>query len=186
MAVNEIILARRTIHDFKRDPVPDELVEEAIRLSLVAPNHKLTFPWHYFWPKGKVRVDLAELAVKIKQQSPGDPISPAMLERARNKFLAPPVLIALGLKKTENDFQAREDYATLACGVQNMALYLWEKGVGCKWSTGKPSRHEETYRLLKANPEEIELVGFLWVGYPEKIPPMMPRPELSQVLQVVE
>lgn len=83
MVLEEIIRGRRTIHDFKSDPIANDLIKEALRLSLVAPNHKLTFPWQYFWPKGQTRAQLADLAVKLKQETPGDPVSPTMLERTR-------------------------------------------------------------------------------------------------------
>lgn len=182
MDIGELIVSRRTIHDFKSEPVPSEIVEEAVRLSLWAPNHRLSFPWKYYWPRGESRQFLAELAVRLKTETPGDPQSQTMLARTRDRFIKPPELLVLGMVKTEDEFRSRENYATLACSVQNLSLFLWDKGIGCKWSTGKPTRHPETYELLGVDPEQVELVGFLWMGYPQIIPKAMKRPELNAVL----
>ena len=85
----------------------------------------------------------------------------------------------------DDAFQQREDYATLACSIQNMSLYLWEQGIGAKWRTGAVTRHPEVYDLLKLDPSKEEIIGFVNIGRPSKTPEAKPRPELSEVLSKI-
>ena len=44
----DTLRGRRTVSLFQPDPVPRELILEAIRLARWAPNHKLTEPWQFY------------------------------------------------------------------------------------------------------------------------------------------
>lgn len=187
MNFRELVLTRRTVHNYHPDPVPQALVEEALALSLWVPNHKLTFPWAYTWIQAEARAALADLAVElkgIKAQS-----SEVKAKALRDSVMAPAHLISLGLRRARkldgslDSAREREDYATLACSVQIMSLHLWQHGVGTKWSTGGWSVHEKTYGLLGLSPSEVSLHGVLMIGRPQNIPAAPDRPDLSKVLR---
>ena len=71
----------------------------------------------------------------------------------------------------------------MACGVQNIGLYLWAHHVGTKWSTPDITRSIKTYDLLEIEPKKYEIVGLLWIGFPAEIPPCPPKISLEKVLQ---
>jgi nitroreductase len=172
----ELTQTRRTIHRYKSEAVPQEIVEEALKLSLWAPNHKETHPWRYFWTGLQARAKLAELAVELKNAK--EPLSDTKKKAVRDNLLNPAHLILLGIKKSEPG-QQHEDYATLSCSVQIASLFLWSKGVGTKWSTGGATLHPKTYEILGVSPDSVQLEGALLVGVPDGIPRTPPRPPLS-------
>lgn len=179
MDFRELVLTRRTVHNYHPDPVPESLVEESLRLSLWAPNHKLTFPWIYTWIQPASRSKLADLAVELKSAK-GD-LSEVKKKAVRENILNPAHLISLGVKRTPG--REHEDYATLACSVQIMSLFLWQHGIGTKWSTGGWSVHEKTYSVLGLNPDEVSLEGVLMIGRGQGATPVPERPELSRFVR---
>ncbi len=199
MNFRELVLTRRTVHNYQPDPVPEPLVEEALSLSLWAPNHKLSFPWVYTWIQPKSRERLADLAVELKSTK-GD-LGDAKRKAVRDNVLNPAHLISLGIRRTVTGrgtgtllssnasgtfdvHREHEDFATLACSVQIISLHLWQNGVATKWSTGAWSMHENTYSVLGLNPDEISLQGVLMIGRGQgSAPPTPERPALSQFLR---
>lgn len=181
MDLAQLIQSRRTVHNYTLEKVPDALVEQALSLSLFAPNHKLTFPWVYTWVGPEARVKLAELGVELK--SAKGELSPVKAEAVRQNVLRPSHIISLGIKKSEDGHRQHEDYATLACSVQIASLFLWEKGIVTKWSTGGWGNHPRTYTILGLNPEQVSLEGTLMIGKPEFMPKVPERPQLESVLR---
>ncbi|HAG90700.1 MAG TPA: nitroreductase [Bdellovibrionales bacterium] len=169
MNLKELIRSRRTIHQFKDEPVSWDLVEEALELSLWAPNHKLTEPWRYISANPEQRQQLVDLAVDLKKQKESE-FSETKEKALRKKLSAPAHWIFLGISKSADPRTFEEDQATMACSVQIISLVLWEKGIGTKWSTGKFSIHPETYKILDISPDEIYLMGVLFIGIPDLIP----------------
>lgn len=183
MDFRELVLTRRTVHNYHSDPVPDSLVEESLKLSLWAPNHRLTFPWVYTWTGSTAREKLAALAVELK--SAKEPLSPEKMKAVRETVLAPSHLISLGLKRSEKPSIMHEDYATLACSVQIMSMHLWQHGVATKWSTGGFGVHEKTYGILGLDPSLVRLEGILMIGRAQTVPASPERPPLSKFLRKV-
>ena len=181
-AAQETILQRRTVHDYTRQPLPEGALERALECALRAPNHKLTNPWRFTRLGPKARQALTLLALDLKCP---DRANPKRVETIRAKFTNPPELVVVSqLRNPQDPLRQKEDYAAVACAIQNISLSLWSEGVGSKWSSGGVTRHERT-RALAQIPEEEEVVGFVWMGYPEKVP-NPPRAPLSAVLKQVE
>jgi len=181
MDIAQLIKDRRTIHNYSTEAIDPQLIDKALELILWAPNHKLTHPWRLISIGSQCRSKLAELAVEIKSQK--ELLSEAKQIAIRQKYLSAPALISVGLKRSSDPAQVREDYASVAAGLQNAALFLWSHGIGTKWSTGKYTNHPKTYEWLNVDPNDIELVGFFWIGRPEKIPSAPKRPSLDECLR---
>ncbi|MCB0412790.1 MAG: nitroreductase [Bdellovibrionales bacterium] len=177
MKIEEIIQERRTIHRFLNEPVDTELLSEALDLARWAPNHKNTEPWRFAHIGPEVKEQILQLNLGLDPNM-GSLKKEKMIHNYRSKHS----LLALGCTRSENIKESRENYASVACGVQNISLYLWAKGLGCKWSTGRITEQIELYEWIKWSSAEIEIVGFLWVGKPEIIPPAPKRKGLEQVL----
>lgn len=181
MNFDELAKSRRTIHQYSPEKVDDALVEKALDLALWAPNHKLTFPWRFVSLGPESRLKVAELGVglKVKQRA----LSEIERTALRKTYLNPSHLIVLAMKKSADPTQEREDYASVAMGVQNAALFLWANGVGAKWSSGGLTSHALTYELSGVDPTAEEIVGFLWIGKPERAPAITRRPNLAEVFR---
>lgn len=185
MNIEKVIKERRTIHEYKSQKVPDETVEKALELALWAPNHKMTNPWKFVWMGPVAREAMAELSVFLKKQK--DPNMSELLQtKLKQKFLEPSHLIAILQKRSTDAHRTKEDYATVSCGIQNATLFLWDQGIGTKWTTGAVTSHEQTYKALNVNAENDEIVGFLWIGYSGHVPEAPKRPSLKESLVKVD
>lgn len=185
MDIGTVIKDRRTVHEFSGETVDFTLVQEALKLALWAPNHKLTFPWKFCWAGPKTKEKLVQLAVDLKSQQPNPP-SEVMLSALKTKLSSCAEMVGVACKRTEDCFQQREDYATVSCGIQNSTLFLHAHGIHSKWSTGGFTRHERTYEILNLNPKEFEIVGMLLLGKAKTLPRAPERPDLSEFLQQLD
>lgn len=164
----DLILSRRTIHNYLNEKVPTQYIENAVWAGVHAPNHKHTWPWRFYLLGSQARGLLA-------QKNP--------------KFSSAGEMLVLAIKKATDPNQAKEDYASLACAVQNMSLYLWQHGFGTKWSTGKLMKTEGLYEAIGQSPEQIEICGIFWIGYADSSAPKPPdtqRPELKSFLSHID
>ena len=173
----EILRGRRTIEIFLQISVPKELLSNAIEAATWAPNHRLTEPWH-FYVLGKESItrclDLCRAIVSAKK---GDKVA----EFKREKWSEKPGWLVVTCRRSEDELLEQEDYAACSAAVQNMMLYLWKAGAGCKWTTGAIIRDDRFGEIVGFDDSEEFVVGLLWYGYP-KLTPTQSRKELSDVL----
>jgi nitroreductase len=47
MTYDDVVLGRRSIRGFKRDPVPKDVIKEVIALAMRAPSSLNTQPWNF-------------------------------------------------------------------------------------------------------------------------------------------
>lgn len=180
MQISQIIKERRTTHDYQPNfSVSIDILKKAIEMAIYAPNHKLTFPWSFSISGAQSKKMLTELALNLLSEK--EPITEDKKNAVLKRYDSVSHIIAVGQKKSTSAQQSKEDYASVACGVQNMCLYLWDKGIGTKWSTGKICNHTKTYNIFKVDPEWVEIVGLLWVGKPLNNPPVPKRPSIDYV-----
>ena len=180
MEVFEAILSRRTTHKYAPAPVDEAIVERALRAAHQAPNHKLTWPWRFTRFGAQARERLIELGLRL--QAAEHALTEAQAEAVRAKLGNAAVLFAVGQVLDDDPVRAREDYAAVACAIQNMQLVACASGLGAKWSTGQITRHPETYAMLGIDAEVEEIVGFVWIGVPAQICEV-PRPPLEDVIR---
>jgi nitroreductase len=50
---DEVVLGRRSIRGFKRQPVPKQVIEEVVQLAVRAPSSMNTQPWHLYVVSGE-------------------------------------------------------------------------------------------------------------------------------------
>jgi nitroreductase len=165
--VQQALNARTTVHEYKPGSVPEGSIERALEAALAAPNHRMTEPWRFVSIGPQTRQQLSEVAVRLKVAKLGD--SEELRQVVRAKFLNPAHLMVVSQVCEHDPVIAREDYAAIACAIQNFMLSLHSEGVGSKWSTSKVIQQPETYRLLEIDPQVGEIVAFIWVGAPAKV-----------------
>ena len=173
----ERIRSRRTTKLFLKQAVDRKLILDAIEVARWAPNHHLTEPWHFYVlgsQKIQECIDLTRIVVtEIKDAKMG--------EFKAESAAAIPGWLVVTCKKSDDELLQREDYASCACAIQNLMLYLSEAGVATKWATGPITRDARFYDVLGADPEGVLVVGIIWYGYP-KITPEQSRQEVSEIV----
>ena len=173
MELSEAILARRTIKDFRPDPVPADLLDRALTAGLWAQNHKLTEPWRFTILGPETHRQLASVFA--------DTQGPDGRADAERKITSKPLVVAVSQRLANDDNTRREDYAAVACALQNIQLVAWAEGLGMQWSSGKIVRLESVYRLLGIDRQDEEIVGLLFFGFPARVPAAPRRKGLGEV-----
>ncbi len=162
MEILQAIESRRTIKDFTSEPVPDELLTRALSAGLWAQNHRMTQPWRFAIFGADSHARFCEY-----------------FARALNI----PAIVAVTCLKNENADIEREDYAAVACAIQNIQLAAWDLGLGMQWSTGAASQDPRTQEIVGFDAEKESLVGLLFFGVPAQVPPAKARKSLDEVVR---
>ena len=168
MDVITAIHARRTIHKYTAQSVPQTAIDQCIDAAHQAPNHKLTWPWTFIVVGPQTRERLFEMALEMRQKTPG--MSPQVERRLREKLMNPGGMVIVTQVLCDDDFREREDYAATACAIQNFMLAAQSFGYGTKWSTGALTQLPETYDIFGVNISEHKIVGLIWMGEPAQVP----------------
>ena len=79
--------------------------------------------------------------------------------------------------------QQAEDLAAVCAAIQNIQLAAWSQGIGSHWNTGRVTRLPETEALLGLSDRGEELVGFLYLGYPARIPETPERRPIEEFVR---
>ena len=162
----DAIRARRSIALFEPEPVGTEALLAGIELARWAPNHRLTEPWRFYLLGQKTRAALIEFAAEYENKIKGE----AAARARRARFAAIPGFFVLTSRRSEDGLVDRENYAACCCAVQNLTLYLWQRGIGVKWSTGAITREPDFYEIVGIDAATESVVGMFWYGRPKVVP----------------
>lgn len=154
-AVLRIIKERRSIRDFQKKDIPDELIEKLIDAIIWAPSAgNLQARKFFFVRNEQIKKELAAAALN-------------------QNFIAAAPIVAVGC--TDNRIGSRYGergiylYAVqdVACSIMNMMLVACENGLGTVWC-GAFKENEVSY-ILKL-PQHLRPVAIVPLGYPSSIP----------------
>jgi nitroreductase len=173
----EVLRGRRTIELFLQTEVPKELVLEAIEAATWAPNHHVTEPWHFYPIGEKTKERCLDLCRDLVTQKKGEKAAAFKRESWSEK----PGWLVVTCQRSENALLQQEDYASCCAAVQNLTLYLWKAGVGCKWTTGDITRDPRFFEIVGIDEAKAFVVGLIWYGYP-KLTPTQSREDVDKKL----
>lgn len=179
MNLHELLTSRRTVHNFTTEPLPSGALLRALEAAVSAPNHRMTEPWRFVQMGPQTRRQLLKRALELKSK-PEAPLSDAGRERLVAKILNPAELLVVAQALPTNPKFLEEDYAAIACALQNLMLSLWAEDVGSKWSTGGLTTDPKTYSLAGIDRASTRIVGFLWIGLAAA--PPAPKPKRRRAL----
>lgn len=163
--IAELIRSRRTTNLFESDPVDPDALIDAIELARWAPNHRLTEPWRFYLIGPQMALAVADCWAAYEAEIKGDAAG-----SARRKRLATiPGHFVVTSARDENDVIDQENYAAVCCAVQNLTLYLWQRRIGVKWTSGAITRESRLYELLGIDQERERIVGYFWYGRPRAV-----------------
>jgi len=168
--VQQAIFARRSIRKFTSEPVDRAILARLLDAATQAPNHRLTRPWRFFVldRPGALREQLTNLAAELALRGMPEPHDDSARARARAKaedVATVPVLLIAFSAPGRDEHETRENYAAVACALQNFQLAASEEGLACGWSTGAVTRDPAAKALIGAE-EAWQPVGALYIGWP--------------------
>jgi nitroreductase len=166
---------RRSVYFYLDMPVPQAVIERALRVAMLAPNHHRTTPWRFFVFAGPARDRLAN-AYELAALRLGRDVS-----RARQRAYDAPVMIAvaclpaLGKPKVK---LKEEEFAT-AAAVEHLLLSLASEDVGSLLTTGDLAESDELLVVLGIQREQGRVMAVVNVGYRNIERPIAERLELD-------
>ena len=167
MEIKDLVKSRRTIHQFKPEPVPDvATIRAAMEQAIWAPNHHLTQPWMFYLLGENSKNRICLLNAELVHEKQGERAAEIKFKRWREV----PGWLVLTCARSDDEVTMRENYASCCCVAQNLMLLLWEKGIGVKWTTGAVTRTGAFHDIIGVNREQEEVVGLFWYGFPADIP----------------
>jgi nitroreductase len=179
----DLVKKRRTVRQFRPDPVPDGCVEKIIERARWAPSGFHTQPWEFVVVKKKETKEaivkaLDKHAPPITNIQPGDEHQAA----ARRTFRDAPVFIILladwrakvGLPghPTEKNALVTSIYCSgLASAFLYLHLAATSLGLASQWySAASRPEAEREIRNIIGFPEALTIYDMMVLGYPAAIP----------------
>lgn len=151
MELMEALYTRRSVRKYQNNPVPRELIEEAVKAAMFAPSARNQQPWDF------IIVDKQELMDEVPSYSP----------HAQMAKGAPAGVLVCYNK----EYDVAEGFwpQDLGAATQNLLLALHAEGLGAVW-TGVYPREDRMNGFIKAFnlPENVIPYAFIIIGYPEK------------------
>jgi nitroreductase len=189
--LDQAIRERHSTRMFLPQPVPRELVNEALALAQDAPSNSNIQPWHMVFASGAPRNRLvAALLDEAKRRPPNIPPLPASFQHFRSE-LGAQVYGAMGIAREDTARHAARSPAQLgvlsrAAGrhrlhardlgpadalsvgmfLQTLLLALTERGLGSCVEVSIAG-YPEIVRAQLAIPTELSILCGLAVGYPD-------------------
>ncbi|AJY77945.1 nitroreductase family protein [Paenibacillus beijingensis] len=178
--IAKVIRERRSIRDFKPDPISVELVIELLNDAVWAPNHGLREPWRFILFQGEGKKKFAHAVIETYTAE-----NKAKWEQQMLKYyLDVPLHLVVVMKEDPRQKKWEEDFSATSALIQNFQLLAWEKGVGVVWKTNDYNLEPSFHKAAGIKPGE-KIVGTLHIGYFEKAPKPAPRTKAEERLTII-
>jgi nitroreductase len=179
--------ARKSIRQFKPDPVPKEVLERMFsEAAFHAPSGKNRQNWRFFVVQGAKRDAYLEyskkswLGIKDVLQQRLKPSLYAFTERFFYTLGNAPVIV-FAYSQNSPDERYHTSIGSVYMAVQNLNLACIAEGLGC-CTMGAPLEIKadvDEFLQITTLPEykagELELLCAVVIGYPDHAPPKPPR-----------
>lgn len=211
-ALEKLVKGRRSVRQWKKKEVPDELIKKAIELGTWAPNGGNYQGWRFIVVKNKeVIVKMADAVQSISDRVAGWPEAKEWqgdVDRYRRNgsfFRNAPVVVAaftgeyqsvmdrVLLTRESFDPEAKQVLTfrrsaptaiqSVAAAVTTMLLAFHQMGLGAVWLGAPLMAKREIETLLKV-PSTFSLICLVAVGYADESPQKDRKP-VDQVLEFV-
>lgn len=154
-----------------REPGPDGTALRAmLNGAMCAPDHGKLKPWRFIVIAADARRAFGTvLAEALRQREPG--ASDAVLAREQAKALrAPMILVVIAKVRERKLVPAVEQVIATGIAANNILLVAHGLGYGGMWRTGAAAYDEHVRRALAVDASD-SIVGFLYLGTPDVMPP---------------
>jgi nitroreductase len=174
----DLVTKRRSVRQFRSDPVPDEYITKILEVARWAPSGFHTQPWEFVVVKdpevkAKIVAALDEHGPAIKD--------PAKKDVQRSSFRDAPVFIlalidwrakvGLPFNPRTNDEAAPLYHSSMANAFMCMQLAATSLGLASQWytSTSRPAA-QRAIREIVGIPEALTIYDMMVVGYQAAAP----------------
>ena len=161
MDVYQAIRSRRTVRDYKPDPIPEELLRKILQCARWSPSSSNTQKWSFIVIRDK---DTLTKLGEIAKQGP-------FVGQA-------PLCIAIVMD------DAPRPQLDAGRALQQMELMAWSEGVGMCFVGVREEDQQKAVKELLGIPENMELITLLPFGYRADAPKPVgtPRKSMSEII----
>ena len=161
MDVYQAIKSRRTVREYKLDPIPQELVRKILQAGRWAPSSSNTQKWHFIAVQDR---DTLTALGKIATHGP-------FVGQA-------PLCIAVLMD------DAPRPQLDAGRALQQMELMAWSEGVGMCFVGVREDDQQKAIKELLGIPQSMELITLLPFGYMADTPkaPGTPRKAMNEII----
>ncbi|MEM1525738.1 MAG: nitroreductase family protein [Ignisphaera sp.] len=161
MGVYEVILSRRSIRAYKREPIMRENLEKILESAKWAPSAGNRQPWHF----------VVVLDEQIKEK---------LVPACRNQgFIRDAACVVVGLADLERSPKWAIVDTTIA--LEHIVLEATELGYGTCWIGAFDEA--EVKKILNI-PDKYKVVALIPIGVPAESPPPRPRKPLKEIVSL--
>jgi len=195
--LHNFLRTRRSIRRFKPDPIPDSVIEDILHTATFAPSAHNRQPWRFcVVTDSSVKQKLADaMAIEFERDLEKDKLPQAEIQkritRSRERILTAPVVIILNVDMSDMDVypdtkRKKAEYLMAVQSVANagmqMLLAAHAEGLGGVWVCS-PLFVQETIQNILDLPKAWEPQAMFFIGYPQDIPEVRERREITSVSQ---
>ncbi len=210
--LERLIKGRRSIRQWKKQEVPEEMLEKAVELATWAPNGGNYQGWRFVAVRNKAVIGkMAEAVQAVADKMASWPEAKSWEEDIKRYqknasfFKNAPACVGLFTGEYQSPMEkllaARESFdpeakkvmgfrrsaptviQSVAAAVTTMLLVFHQMGLGAVWLVSPIQAKKEIETILKV-PSTMALVCLVAVGYPDESPQKDRRP-VDQVLEFV-
>lgn len=184
MTVLDAITTRRSIVQFKPDPVPRELIERLLGAAVWVPNHRLTEPWQFFVLGEQTKRKFAQIRRDYRASMMPNPEAPEVqpaLQKIVDDTIHTPVFIVVTAQGHDDPELNEENYWATFAAAYAFMLAAWSEGLGTYFRTGA-LRDYPPFRELLNLPDDRRIIGVLYVGYPAALPQKKRTPAAAKTI----
>lgn len=164
METLEAIYTRRSVRDFKNDPISEADLGDLLKAGMQAPSARNEQPWHF------IVIDDPELLHAIPDFHPA----------AKMLLEAPLAILVCSDRKLE--VKRASWLADCSAATQNILLAAHAKGLGAVWLGIFPDAERvKGMQELLGMPKDIRPVALVAVGYPASVPEPVDRFKTERV-----
>lgn len=183
---NQLVRDRRSVFpkSFNQMKIADEVIAQVLENANWAPTHKFTEPWRFVVFKEDGLKKFANYQAQRYKDLHSEP-EPAKINKLINKPLAASHIIAVGMKRDEqNRVPEIEEIIAVGCAIQNIYLSISSYGIGGYFSTGGVTYDEEAKAFFGMQNND-KLLGFFYLGCCDDFPTKGIRKPVSEKIKWV-
>lgn len=167
--ITDIIRDRRTIYPEQFSPrkIHKEQIELLLNNAIWAPTHGMTQPWRFVVLQENALLTLGEILGKSYLETvPKEKQNDTKLAKMMNRPKLSSAIIALIMEREPGTgISEQDDFAAVACAVQNMHLTATAQGIGAFWATPGVLKATPLRNFLELTDSQ-QCIGLFYLGYP--------------------
>ena len=182
--VIDVITTRRSIPQFRSDPVPSDTIARLLEAAVWVPNHRLTEPWQFFVLGEKSKRRFGEIRRDFRASMLPNPQAPEVqpaLQKVVDDTVRTPAIIIFTSQGHDDPELREENYWSTFGAAYAFMLGAWSEGIGTYFRTSAFRDYPPLRECLHLAPD-TRVIGVLYVGYPAVVPQ---RPRTSAAEKTV-